>query len=343
MKGLFLKALRCEEVSRPPVWLMRQAGRYMPCYRSLREKHTLWKMFHCSELAAEVTLQPLEHLGVDAAILFSDILVIAEALGLRVDFPSQGGPRVEPAIHTVEQIDALSYIPVQKSLSYVFETIRKVKRQTDAPLIGFSGAPFTVASYFIDSSNHSAFALTKERMEQDPASFHRLLGKITEATIAYLKGQIEAGVDAIQLFDSWANCLNDAQFAEFSVAYLKQIVEVLRPSGIPVILFCRDSSLRVRELVQVQPTAISFDWHLSMKELRGLVPPEIAIQGNFDPAFLKSSPQEIEVEVGDLLASMKGQRGFIVNLGHGVTPDIPFENVRHFVKTVKRECLNNQK
>jgi uroporphyrinogen decarboxylase len=328
MKDLFLKALRCEEVPRPPVWLMRQAGRYMPHYRALREKHTLWEMFHNPELAAQVTLQPVEHLGVDAAILFSDILVIAEALGLQVDFPNQGGPKIVPAIQTAEQVDALVYIPVEKSLPYVFETIRKLKKQLDLPLIGFSGAPFTVASYF------SSLAHVQQWMEQDSASFHRLLSKITEATIAYLKGQIEAGVDAIQIFDSWANTLSDAQFATFCIPYLKQIVEALRPSGIPVILFCRDSSLRAKELATVRPAAISFDWHRPMQELREQVPSEIAIQGNFNPAFLKSSHAEIETEVSGLLTSMKGKRGFIVNLGHGVTPDTPFENVCHFVRLI---------
>lgn len=335
MNDLFLRALRCEAIPRPPVWLMRQAGRYMPQYRALREKHSLWEMFHQPQLAAAVTKQPLEHLGVDAAILFSDILVIAEALGLSVEFPNQGGPRVVPAIHTQEQVDALPFIPVQESLSYVFETIRLVKPTIDVPLIGFSGAPFTVASYFIDSSSHSSFERTKNWMREDPKSFHQLLAKITQATIAYLQEQIHAGVDALQVFDSWASTLDDAQFAEFSIPYLKQIVDAISPSGIPVILFCRGSSLRAEQLSKIKPSGISFDWHLPMKELRQKVPTHIAIQGNFDPEFLKSSQEKIEKGVKELLASMQGERGFIVNLGHGVTPDIPFENVRHFVEAVK--------
>ncbi len=335
MNDLLLRALHCEEVPRPPVWLMRQAGRYMPQYRALREKHSLWEMFHQPELAAAVTRQPVEHLGVDAAILFSDILVIAEALGLEIRFPDQGGPQVFPPIHTAAQVEALPTLSVKDTLHYVFDTIRRVKPEIDVPLIGFSGGPFTLASYFIDSFNHSSFERTKKWMLEDPESFHLLLEKITQAIIAYLKEQIQAGVDVIQVFDSWANVLDDAQFAEFSAFYLQQIVDALRPSRVPVILFCRSSSLRAAELARIKPAGISFDWHAPMKELRSKVPQGIAVQGNFDPEFLKSPLQDIERGVKELLDSMQGERGFIVNLGHGVMPDIPFEHVRHFVKMVQ--------
>jgi uroporphyrinogen decarboxylase len=276
----------------------------------------------------------LDHLVVDAAILFSDILVIAEALGLSVQFPNQGGPRVEPSICTAQQVMDLPYIPVANSLHYVFETIHRVKADIDVPLIGFSGAPFTVASYFIDSSNHSSFEGTKKWMREDPKTFHVLLSKITQATIAYLQEQINTGVNALQVFDSWASILDDAQFAEFSLPYLQQIVDALAPSGIPVILFCRNSSLRAEALAQIKPAGISFDWHATMKELRQKVPSHIAVQGNFNPEFLKSSQEEIKAGVHHLLTSMQGEKGFIVNLGHGVTPDIPVENVRCFVDAV---------
>ncbi len=332
---LLLKALRLESVPRPPVWLMRQAGRYMPQYRALREKHSLWEMFHVPEIASAVTLQPIEHLGVDAAILFSDILVIAEALGLSVHF-DMGGPRIEPAILTAAQVDALPYIPVKESLSYVFEAIRQAKSNLKVPLIGFCGGPFTVASYMLDTTSHSTFEHTKRWIQDDPTSLHALLAKITHATIAYLQEQVRAGVDVIQVFDSWANVLSDAQFEQFCIPYLRQIIEALKPTGVPVILFCRSSSLRAHALSQIGPSAISFDWHLSMKELRQKVPGHIAIQGNFNPEFLKSAPSEIERGVQELLIAMQGEKGFIVNLGHGVTPDIPVENVRCFVETVKQ-------
>jgi uroporphyrinogen decarboxylase len=336
MNDLFLKALRCEQVPRPPVWLMRQAGRYMPQYRALRMKHSLWEMFHQPEIAAEVTRLPLELLNVDAAILFSDILVIAEALGLSILFPEGKGPRVEPPIKTKSQVDSLIYIPVEKSLDYVFKTIRIVKEKSNIPLIGFSGGPFTVASYFIDSTSQNAFEQTKLWIKTHPKTLHHLLTKITKATIAYLEQQIRSGVDAIQIFDSWANVLNDEEFAVFSLPYLNQIVRALKPSGIPVILFCRSSSLRAEALAALRPAGISFDWHLPMSELRKKVPLPIAIQGNFNPEFLKLSSEQICAGVKELLASMQGQLGFIVNLGHGITPDIPLENVRTFVEEVIR-------
>jgi uroporphyrinogen decarboxylase len=331
----FLKALRCQELLRPPVWLMRQAGRYIPEYQVLRKRHSLWDMFHSPELAVEVTKQPLELLGVDAAILFSDILVIAEALGLSVRFLDKAAPRVEPAIHTKEQVASLSYIPVVESLNYVFETIRRLKKEIAVPLIGFSGAPFTLASYFIDSSYSSSFAGIMRWMKEDPKSLHLLLSKIAQATIFYLQEQVRAGVDALQVFDSWSNILDDAQFATFCVPYLQQIIDALSPTGIPVILFCRNSSLRSEALAKIKPAGISFDWHVCMAQLRKEVPPDIAVQGNFDPAFLKLPREEIKMGVKQLLDSMRGQKGFIVNLGHGVTPDTPFENVRCFVDAVK--------
>lgn len=335
MNDLFLRALNCEEVPRPPVWLMRQAGRYMPQYRALREKHTLKKLFQTPHLAAEVTRQPLEHLGVDAAILFSDILVIAESLGLAVDFPDKGGPKITPPIHTAEQVKKLACIPVEEALRYVFETIALLRPGLSVPLIGFCGAPFTVASYFIDSSSKTAFERTQRWMREDPDSFHLLLSKITEATIAYLKAQVRAGVHALQIFDSWASILDDAQFSTFSARYLQQIVDALRETGVPVLLFCRGSSLRAEALSAIGPAGISFDWHRPMKELRQIVPKEIAVQGNFDPEFLKRAPADIEAEVREVLFSMKGERGYIVNLGHGVTPDIPVEHVERFVAAVK--------
>ncbi len=292
-------------------------------------------MFHHPELAAEVTRQPIERIGVDAAILFSDILVIAESLGLNVEFPESRSPRVVPAVHTAKAVLDLPYIPVKESLAYVFETIRQIKPSIDVPLIGFSGAPFTLASYFVDSANHSSFERTKQWMREDPTSFHWLLSKITHAIIEYLKEQIAAGVDAIQVFDSWANQLDDLQFAEFSTPYLKQIVDGLRPYGVPVILFCRDSSLRAEALSKIQPSGISFDWHLPMQKLRQIVPSDIAVQGNFNPEFLKLPQEQVHAGVKQLLTEMQGKKGFIVNLGHGVTPDIPVGNVRCFVDAVK--------
>lgn len=238
MNDLLLRALRCEKVERVPVWLMRQAGRYMPQYRKLREKHSLWDMFHNPELAAVVTKLPLEHLGVDAAILFSDILVIAEALGLTVQFPETGGPKIVPAIESAKQVGALPLILVEESLGFVFETIRLVKKNISVPLIGFSGGPFTVATYMLDSFNHGSFENTKNWIKNERVALHQLLEKITHATIAYLKAQVSVGADVLQVFDSWASRLNEEEFDEFSCFYLEQIVNALKPTNIPIILFC---------------------------------------------------------------------------------------------------------
>ncbi|MBS0653293.1 MAG: uroporphyrinogen decarboxylase [Verrucomicrobia bacterium] len=335
MNNRLLQALACENEGSAPVWLMRQAGRYMPEYRALRKEHSLWELFHRAELAAQVTRLPLSLLEVDAAILFSDILVIAEALGLSIQFPETGGPRVEPAVRTAEQVDALPMISVEESLSYVFETICLLKPDLKVPLIGFCGGPFTVASYLIDSGSKQEFSLTKRWMKEDPSSFHRLLQKITRATIAYLKAQVKEGVDAVQIFDSWLNILDDQQRQVFAYPYLKQIVDAFADEAVPVIVFCRHSSLFPQELVALKPSCISFDWLRPMAELRSAVPGHISVQGNIDPSILKLSKSEITHATRSLLQSMDGEKGFVLNLGHGVTPDIPFDHVRHFVDVAK--------
>lgn len=329
-----LAALNCENIGRPPVWLMRQAGRYMPEYRLLREKHTLWELFHHSKLAEQVTLLPISSLGVDAVILFSDILVIVESLGLTLEFPGYGGPRISPALSTSKETDALALLNVTDCLHYVFETITRVKRQTPLPLIGFCGGPFTVATYCLDSWSTTPFAVTKRWLREDPEALSRFLNKITEVTIAYVLAQLDAGADVIQIFDSWANILFLEQFRLFCLPYLRQIVEATR-GRVPVILFCRNSSLRAEDLAQLKPACISLDEECNMREMRHSIPSTIAIQGNVPPVLLKSPLPTIDTHVHTLLTSMRGEKGFIVNLGHGVLPDTPFDHVRHFVRAVQ--------
>lgn len=329
MNALILQTLRCEETSRPPVWLMRQAGRYQPEYRALRSKHSLWELFHKPELAAQVTLLPVDILGVDAAILFSDILVIAEVFGLKVHFPEQGGPSIQPALCSAADVEALAAQPVEERLSYVQETIALLKPQLKVPLIGFCGGPFTVATYLIEKEKREAW------MAHDPQSFHQLLEKISEASLAYLRLQIAAGVQVVQVFDSWASLLTPQQFAEFSLKYLHKIVEGIRATGVPLILFCRNSSLYPEELASLKPAGISFDWHQEMALLRQKVPFPIAIQGNLDPEILRGPYPLVKEATKKLLRSMKNEKGWIVNLGHGILPDTPVENVRCFVELVK--------
>ncbi len=325
MNTLLLKALKGENTERPPVWLMRQAGRYLPEYQALRKKHTLWQLFHEPDLAFQVTHQPLDILGVDAAILFSDILVIAEAFGLKLQFPEGRGPLIEPC---VTSSDNLTLGSVEETLSYVTKTITLLKPTLNVPLIGFCGGPFTVASYMIGDMKK-----THAWMARDPESFHALLAKITQASILYLKMQEQAGVDAIQIFDSWAGTLPHEQFLDFSVKYLQEMIAAL---SVPVIVFCRGSSHLASDLVQLKPAAISFDWQRPLHEIRKEVPFSIAVQGNLDPEILKMSPEIVEKETLALLDSMRGDKGFIANLGHGVLPGTPVENVKLFVSTITR-------
>lgn len=295
---MFLDALKCKNRARPPVWLMRQAGRYLPEYRALRKKHTLRELFFTPELAAQITLMPVDLIGVDAAILFSDITVVALPLGYSLDFNE--GPEIRG---TLERRGL-------ESLEPIAEAIRLIKPKLKVPLIGFCGGPYTVASY----------------INGDPS----LLDPITDVTIDYIHMQEKAGVDAIQIFDSWAGQLSQDEFQQVCVPYLKRLIEA---THVPVILFMRGASQRVDELIKLKPDAISFDWAKPLSELRPKVP--MAIQGNLDPDLLYQPLPIIRQKTVELLDSMKGDPGFIVNLGHGVKPDVPVEAVRCLVDTVK--------
>ncbi len=338
--SLFLQALACENFGgRPPVWLMRQAGRYMPSYQKLRTQHSLWQLFHTPELAAEVTLLPMELLDVDAAILFSDILVVAEMLGKKIVFPEKGGPYVEPPLQTAQDVAALTLRPAREVLGYVEKTIELLHPVLTKPLIGFCGGPLTLASYLIERGGKNDLAQTKAWIATDPVSFHMLLSKLTAASIDYLRMQIEAGVDALQIFDSWAGLLPPGQFQEFVCRYLQEIVDSLRPYNIPIILFCRGSCTYRKQLETIAPSAISFDGERSMRSLRDETAPNICVQGNIAPELLCEAPAVIRRHVTELLESMQGERGFIANLGHGVLPQTPFDNVRLFVDLVKNYHL----
>lgn len=295
---MFLEALKGKNQQRPPVWLMRQAGRYMPSYRALRAKYRLRDLFLTPELAAEITLMPIEQLGVDAAILFSDITVVALPLGLELEF--QEGPLIRGEVKR-RSIDCLE--PIQRA-------IQLVKKQLKVPLIGFCGGPYTVSRY----------------MGNDLS----LLEPITEVTFEYIRMQEKAGVDAIQIFDSWAGELKPEEFQKHCVPYLKRLIDATR---VPVIVFMRGSGRYVEELVKLKPTAISFDSEKPLYELRPKVP--MAIQGNLDPDLLYEPLEVIRQKTLELLESMRKDPGFIVNLGHGVKKDVSVEAVKCLVETVK--------
>lgn len=315
MNDLLLRALRCEETLRPPVWFKRQAGRFLPSYQRLRRSHSLHHLFHTPSLASEITCLPCDELGVDAAILFSDILVIAEVLGYHVDFPLSGGVKVTPPAIKQEG-------DVRDVLSYVFETIRLLKPKLSVPLIGFCGGPYTVATYLKDTTP-------------------QMLQKLTDLSIIYLKEQVLAGVDAIEIFDSWAGHLERSDFEQKSLPYLQQMVEALRPLQIPVIVFCRGSCRYIPELVALNPRAISFDWEEPIDILRQKVPPHLAIQGNLDPEIFAGPLEPLMEKVSQILTSMKGKRGYIFNLGHGVLPRTPVENAHAVIEIVKKISVDS--
>lgn len=332
--SLLIDALHCRNRQRAPVWLMRQAGRYMPEYRALRAKYSFLEMCHHPELIAEVTQQPIRAFGMDAAILFSDILVIPEALGVGLRFDEGAGPVIERPLATSADIKALPSISIRDALEYVEKGIRLLTPSLKVPLIGFCGAPFTLASYMIEGKTSRDLRKTKQWMLRDPESFHSLLNQLAEAAIAYLEMQVEAGVQAVQIFDSWAGVLGHAQFSEFSLYYLKKILERLKPK-VPVILFCRGASVFATDLAQAAPNAISIDWNARLSDIRRLVPYPTALQGNLDPDLLYAPLPKLQQEVTALLDSMKGDLGYIFNLGHGITPEVPVEAVRELVNCVK--------
>lgn len=309
MNDLLLRALRCEETERPPVWFMRQAGRFLPEYRLLRKQYSLSTLFHTPELAKQVTELPLSLLGVDAAILFSDILVITEVFGYKIYFPEEGGIALIPP-------SSFKKREVKETLAYVGQTIQLLKSSLKVPLIGFCGGPYTVAKY-MDQINH------------------KTLKALTEASIEYLYMQIEQGVDVVQIFDSWAGLLEEPQFKEFSLSYLREIIESLRPTKVPVILFLRGSCKFCDELVGLNPAAISFDWKEKLEELQKRIPLHITIQGNLDPEILKQGGETLEKEVGEILETMQERPGFIFNLGHGVLPETPVEHAQSVIHKIK--------
>lgn len=285
MNDTFLQAIHCRNTSGPPVWLMRQAGRHLASYRALRHRYSFLEMCHEPDLIAQVTLLPIEAYDMDAAILFSDILVVAEAMGVGLRFEDQVGPIIERPILTRQDIERLPP-PDMSKLQYVAQGIRQLKKQLQVPLIGFCGAPFTVASYMIEGKSSRDLKKTKRWMLRDPEGFHALLKKIVEWSSAYLQLQIEAGVQAIQIFDSWANVLSHHSFREFSLAYLDDLLNCIRHTATPAILFCRGSSVFAPQLAELQPSCIGLDWNCHMSDMRRVIDRSIALQGNLDPDIL---------------------------------------------------------
>ncbi|MEY4804107.1 MAG: hypothetical protein RL331_626 [Bacteroidota bacterium] len=339
---LFLRAHRGEAIERYPVWLMRQAGRILPEYRAVRAKLSGFKeLVETPEFATEVTIQPVDLLGVDAAIIFSDILVIPEAMGLPYQMIEQKGPWFENTIRTQAQLDQLdAVVDVQDRLWYVFEALKQTKAGLGGrvPLIGFAGAPWTILCYMVEGHGSKTFSESRKLLYTQPLLAHQLLQRITDVTIAYLKGQIAAGADALQLFDSWAGILGEDQYREFGLRYIQQICAALQE--VPLTVFSKGAIASLPEIAQLPCTTIGLDWNMSVPVARSLVQEQKTLQGNLDPCVLYGSAQSIEQETKKMLNSFKSQR-HIVNLGHGVYPDIDPEMVKVFINTVKNYEITN--
>lgn len=331
---LFLRAARGESTERPPVWLMRQAGRILPQYRALRGRLSGFKELVSSpDLAAEVTVQPVDELGVDAAIIFSDILVIPEALGLDYTMVEKIGPRFPKTIASAADVDALRPPEDAPSeLGYVYDALDATKRQLAdrVPLIGFAGAPWTIFAYMVEGGGSKTFSKARRMLYRDPALSHRLLEKIAIATAAYLKEKTRHGADLIQIFDSWAGVLPPDHYREFSLRYIDLICREL--DGVPVTVFAKDARHAIPQIARLPCQVIQLDWIADVESTRAAVGDKV-LQGNLDPTQLYADPSEIEAATRKMLGRFG--RHHIANLGHGVYPDTPLEGVKAFVNAVK--------
>ncbi|MGB0403298.1 MAG: uroporphyrinogen decarboxylase [Salibacteraceae bacterium] len=332
---LIIRAARREYVERPPVWLMRQAGRILPEYREIRNSLSSFKeLVETPELAAEVTIQPVDILGVDAAIIFSDILVIPDAMGLPYEMKPGVGPVFPKSIQSVSDIDNLRNVDPEKDLRYVLQAIEITKKELDGrvPVIGFAGAPWTIFSYMLEGSGSKTFSKARKMLYTEPKASHRLLEKITLSTIDYLKAQIRAGVEIVQVFDSWAGILPPAQYQEFGIRYLKQICDAI--DEVPITLFSKGAWYAYEELASLNCNTIGVDWNTNPTLARELVGSNKTLQGNLDPCMLYCSDEELVNATKKMLTSF-GAQSYIANLGHGVYPDTDPNKVKLFVETIK--------
>ncbi|MFI4937729.1 MAG: uroporphyrinogen decarboxylase [Candidatus Berkiellales bacterium] len=335
-----IKALRRQSVDCTPVWMMRQAGRYLPEYRALREKvGSFLGMCKNPEIACEITLQPLQRFDLDAAIIFSDILTIPDAMDLGLSFETGEGPKFLNPIRDAAAVNKLSIPDPEADLGYVMEAIRLTVKecQNRIPVIGFCGSPWTVATYMVEGESSRAFPVIKAMMYQDPAMLSALLAKITEASCLYLAAQIQAGASCVMVFDTWGGILSPSCYHQFSLHYMREIVRYLKKiqPEIPVILFTKQGGQWLEEIAQTGCDAISIDWTVDIAKARSRVGHQVSLQGNLDPATLYASPAKINEEVKNLLAQYGKGTGHIFNLGHGIYPDVPVENVQGMIEAVR--------
>ena len=342
----FLRALRREPVDYTPVWMMRQAGRYLPEYRATRaQAGGIIDLFTNPQLACEVTLQPLERFPFDAAILFSDILTIPDAMGLGLYFETGEGPKFRKTISVAADVDAIQVVDPAQDLPYVLDAVRLIRKELNdrVPLIGFSGSPWTLATYMIEGGSSKDFAKTKTLAFNEPQVMHALLDKLALSVQAYLNAQIAAGAQAVQIFDTWGGVLSTTAYREFSLNYMQKIIAGLdrehNGEHIPVIVFTKNGGGWLKYILQSDCDCIGLDWTLDIGKARAEVNSKVALQGNMDPGMLRSTPKRIEQEVKAILKSYGSGAGHVFNLGHGITPDIDPDNVRAFVEAVHEHSV----
>ena len=336
MNDTFLKACRGEQTGYTPVWFMRQAGRYLPEYQQIRGKVSFLELCKSPELCTEVTLQPIRRFGFDAAILFSDILIPMEAMGLALDFHEGRGPIFADPVRSKAAVDALIVPNPDEAVPFVLETIRLLRRELAVPLIGFAGAPFTLATYLIEGGSSKVFLQTKKMMFQEPELYHNLLSKITACTSAYLQAQVRAGAQALQLFDSWAGILAPCDYAQFALPYVQSIIADLRSmTDIPLIYFANNGATLTGMTTTLDADVLGFDWRLPIKEAVHLAGNH-AVQGNLDPLALLLPQEKLEQRIKGMLDDARYAKGYIFNLGHGILPETPPDQARIAVEAVHR-------
>jgi uroporphyrinogen decarboxylase len=332
----FLRACRRQDVDCTPVWMMRQAGRYLPEYRELRKKHSFWEMCRTPELAVEVTLQPLRRMEIDAAILFSDILVPLVPMGAAIEFYEGKGPVVEKPIRTAADLANLKVIDANETVPFVMEAIKILRRELDGkvPLIGFSGAPFTLASYLVEGGGSKQYQHIKTLMYANPEVFHKLMDMISDTVISYLSAQIEAGAQVVQLFDSWVGCLGPLDYQEYVYPYNRKIFAALETYDVPKIHFANQASTLIDQVVAAGGDIIGLDWRQDLKKAWDIVGPERGVQGNFEPIALFAPIPEIRKRVKRILEQAENRNGHIFNLGHGILPTTPIDNAKAMIDAV---------
>ena len=342
----FLRALLRQPVDMTPVWIMRQAGRYLPEYRATREKAgDFIKLCKTPELACEVTMQPLARFPLDAAILFSDILTIPDAMGLGLSIVEKQGPRFERPVRSAAEINKLGVTDPEDDLAYVMEAVRLIRRELDGsvPLIGFAGSPWTIGTYMVEGQSSKDFSLAKGMLYSDPASMHKLLDILTRSITSYLNAQIDAGVQAVMIFDSWGGALSQETYHSFSLDYMKQIIANLKTdcdgNKVPSIIFTKGGGLWLDDIANAGSDAVGLDWTMDIGEARAKVGDRVALQGNLDTAVLYSGPEQVKQEVARVLASYGKGSGHVFNLGHGIHPGIDPVNVAALVEAVHELSL----